>query len=264
MGNTRAATTIILMAGLALAGCAGGEDLPSSAPLTAAADEPEGSGAEGAQEEPMSTFAPADVVEPTPEPSVPVSTFEGISGQYFLEDPTNIGSGCVLTPEQVQQMLAAWVPAGAVALDEQYSTNYGNCTYNIGRNTLPGGGGYTMRNGSYDLSFSTTRYRYVDDQRITSSSLDGERTFGGSTPEEVIETSFVRLRDIHSAGSTPPPPQMHPEIGQGLVLAGTGDGFYLAGAEHWYDAGFSGGGVANDPDLAQALLELAALIAANE
>lgn len=264
MGSTRATTTIILLTGLALTACAGGSGASSSAPMTAAVDEPEGATTEGVQGAPLPAGTPDSAVEPTHAAPAPVATFAGITGQYFLEDPTNIGSGCVLTPEQVQQTLAAWVPTGAVTLDEAYSTNYGNCTYVIAESTLPGGGRHVMSNSRDDLSFSTTRYRYVDDQKITSSSIDGERTFGGTTPEEVIETSFIASRDIHSAGPPPPPPQKHPEIGQGLVMDGAGNGFYLAGREHWYDAVFSGGGVANDPDLVQAQLELAKLIVENE
>lgn len=259
MGSARATTTIILLAGLGLTGCAGEQELPASAPLTAEADEPD----EPVQGAPLPADTPDTAVAPTEAPT-PAATFEGITGAYFVEYPGNIGSGCVLTPAQVQQVLAAWVPDGEVSLDEEYSTNGGQCTYRIGENTIAEGGTYSMSDNTALLSFRWTRYPYEDGVGFTSSSATGEVTVGGTTPQTVLDSAFAAFRDVKVAGDTSGPPQLRPEVGNGLVLDGGGARFILAADDYWYEASFSGAAVGYDPALAEDLVSMASVIYENE
>lgn len=259
MSSTRTTTATILLAGLALAGCAGGNDLPSIAPLTAAADEANGAPLPtnvGAADAPNGAPLPADVgaaggqgaAPAEPEPVMPVDD----------------GSGCVLAPEQVQSVLAEWVPPGGVEIIPELSNVYGSCTYRVTDGHFPQSGKYpiSLRNGEKGVTFDAGRDRYADNQIVSRGIYNTSRSFGGSSAAEVFESSYIAARDVGAAAGLEHPVQRHPDVGGGLVVEGNGISFTLAGKDHWYRGGFSGMG--GDPIYTEALVELATLIAENE
>lgn len=240
MRVVRTTTVIALLASLGLTACAGEQDLSATAPLTAETDE----SAEPVQGAPSPTRTPDAAA---------------------VAEPYNDGSGCVLSPEQVQQALAQWAPPGSVSVYKEYSTDYGGCAYKISEGTFPqaNGSNITLRNAGDYITFTADRFRYVDAKYSDSGVYDTTRRFGGSSATEVYETAYAAARDVGAAAGETHPPQQYPDIGSGLVLEDSGISFTLAGSnEHWYRGGLSG--LAGDPIYTDAVVELATLIAQNE
>lgn len=134
---------------------------------------------------------------------------------------------CVLATDQVEVSLSRWVKGPVVISQDPEDLGAKFCTYELSS------GSY----GEDGISFTIFKYAYADNETFTDSSSQGERTYGGSTPEDVYGSSYIAYRDVQAGGRLDPVTRT-PEIGNGLTTDGK-LGFTLAGTgDYWYKVDF--------------------------
>jgi hypothetical protein len=137
---------------------------------------------------------------------------------------------CPLSVEEMAQALTPWT-AGPITVDTDYSADYG-CVY-----AWPEGSFDTSDFPDADLgdSFSISERFYADNRIMTISSSAGEWNYGGTTPQEVAETTLAANQASEDVVLT----QRIDGYGAGLISDGL-DLVLAADGDSWFEGGMSG------------------------
>lgn len=171
--------------------------------------------------------------------------------------PDTNRSACIFSPEEVQEILNPWLAPGTVSLAiEDTTVDEGFCRYDLPAGSMAGDG------QSSDLGATGTltirRYSYSSNQILTLGTLDVSRDFGGSTPDEVYESSRIAIIDVAAVNTYTNRATDLPEVGGGSVVD-FGGGNVTWTQDSWFD--FSASGETVNEQSGEAALALAPAIA---